>query len=702
MKSLDFKEFVKVIQADLQDTPIEQIEQLLNIGENFTKDSPLSTGKRLTITNIAFQGEKISEAGNAYAGDQINYSKPLYSGINIWIADNLKGKSSIFKILKYGLTGASSLKTNIKKWIKLILINFKINEKEYSIFLDCSKRSLRGFLFSCRVQTIEQVENFSDQILFETSGETEYQNKIQDFFFKQFTYYSLRWTQKNSQKDKNELQEVGTSWKTYFKSIFLESSDSAMIFGDQGKKIFQMLLGLEFTYAINYFGVEKDKLVFERAKKNSIQKELESSHIEKVEQLKNRVKNIEEQLAAMTQQAKPQLNLTEYYNERENLLKFHQENNKKISEAQGKVDTEKTAIDTIKERRKQHSDAKGHLDREIRKVNKQISDLEEYLEIGIYFSNLDISKCPSCNHSISEHQKHHALKEKTCVVCHDDIQANQNKDEKEVYISKISNLKIIASGLQFDLDKLKSQDNKDNYDLHYANLIKFDQELESLLKMADISERLESLNKILSEETSVTESIDVNREELIAERAVINFQLQEKLPSLKQDNNDYDLNIKVYEKAIAELTRQRFNHSENVLKRLSALMITEIHQMGMESISEIVITPNFDIKYKQDGDLIGFEDIAEGEQLRAKLALYLSLIQLDIEYNFGRHTKFLIIDSPAKEEADANYMSGLSNLLATIQERFGTKLQILVGSAERMLIDAVPNQNITPEDEFVF
>lgn len=97
-----------------------------------------------------------------------------------------------------------------------------------------------------------------------------------------------------------------------------------MIFGDQGKKIFQMLLGLEFTYAINYFGVEKDKLVFERAKKNSIQKELESSHIEKVEQLKNRLKNIEEQLAAMTQQVKPQLNLTEYYNERENLLKFHQ------------------------------------------------------------------------------------------------------------------------------------------------------------------------------------------------------------------------------------------------------------------------------------------------------------------------------------------------------------------------------------------
>ncbi|AZA99222.1 hypothetical protein EG359_06205 [Chryseobacterium joostei] len=702
MKSLDFKEFVKVIHADFHDTPVEQIEQLLNIGEAFTKDSPVSTGKRLTITSVAFQGEKISEEANDYAGDIINYSKAIDSGINIWIADNLKGKSSIFKILKYGLTGANSLKTNIKKWIKLILINFKINEKEYSIFLDCSKRSLKGILYSCHVLSIEQVENFSEQILFESSGETEYQNKIQDFFFKQFTYYSLRWTQKTSQKDKNELLEVGTSWKTYFKSIFLESSDSAIMFGDQGKKIFQMLLGLEFTYAINYFSVEKDKLVFERAKKNSLLKELESSHSEKIEQLNNQLKEIDDKLAAGSQQATSKLDLTEYYKERENLLNSLKENGEKISAAQQKIDSEKSALDAIKEKRKQHSEAKVHLDREIRKVNKQISDLEEYVEIGIYFANLDISKCPSCNHSISEHQKQNALRAKTCSVCHDDIEPEQDIDEKEIYEGKIRNLKITLSGLQIDLEKLKNREEKDDYDMHYANIIKFGQELDHLLGMTDISERLETLNEILSQQTLVNDPIDVNREELIAERAVINFQLQEKHPTLAQEENDYDLKIKVYEKAITELGTQRFKHSENVLNRLSALMLNEIHQMGMKSISEIIITANFDIKYKQDGDHIGFEEIAEGEQLRAKLALYLSLIQLDIEYNFGRHTKFLIIDSPAKEEADANYMSGLSNLLATIHERFGTKLQILVGSAERSLIDAVPNQHVTPEDQFVF
>ncbi|WP_278354069.1 MULTISPECIES: hypothetical protein [Bacteroidota] len=702
MKSLDFKEFVKVIHADFNDTPADQIEQLLNIGEDFTKDSPVSTGKRLTITNIAFRGEKISEEANTYAGDPINYSQTIDSGINIWIADNLKGKSSIFKILKYGLTGANSLKTNIKKWIKLIFINFKINDKEYSIFLDCSKRSLKGLLYSCNVPSIEQVENFNEHILFESSSETEYQTKIQDFFFKQFTYYSLRWTQKTSQKDKNELLEVGTSWKTYFKSIFLESSDSAIMFGDQGKKIFQMLLGLEFTYAINYFGVEKDKLVFERAKKNSLLKELESSHNEKIEQLKNQLKEIDDKLATASQQAKSKLDLTEYYKERENLIKALQENRKKTLEVQDKLESEKLALEAIKEKRKQHSEAKGYLDREIRKVNRQISDLEEYVEIGIFFSNLDISKCPSCNHSISEHQKQNALKSKTCSVCHDDIQAELFIDDKEIYEGKISNLRITLSGLQIDLEKLKNQEEKDDYDMHYANIIKFGQELDHLLAMSDISQRLESLNEILSQETIVNEPGDVNREDLIAERAVINFQLQEKLPSLTDEGNDYDLKIKVYEKAIAELGTQRFKHSENVLNRLSALMLNEIHQMGMKSISEIIITANFDIKYKQDGDLIGFEEIAEGEQLRAKLALYLSLIQLDIEYNFGRHTKFLIIDSPAKEEADANYMLGLSNLLATIHERFGTKLQILVGSAERSLIDAVPNQHVTPEDEFVF
>lgn len=702
MKSINFKEFVKIIHEEFKNTTIEQIEQILDIGENFTKDTPVSTGKRLIITNISFEGQKISEEGNSYSGKLIKYSNPLDSGLNIWIADNLKGKSSIFKILKYGLTGVNSLKANIKKWIKLILINFKINEKEYSIFLDCRKKSLTGMLLSCNVPAIEKVDDYLEQILFKSNGEAEYQSNIQDFFFKQFTYYSLKWTQKSSQKDKNELWEVGASWKTYFKSIFLESSDSSVIFGDQGKKIFQMLLGLEFTYAINYYSVEKDKLLFERAKRNSVQKEEDISQIEKIDKLKNRLLEIEQQLSTFTVENKSKLDLTEFYKDRENLLNSVVDNNYKIKNIQEKIEIEKTQIEAIKEKRRHNDDTKSQLEKEIRKTEKHISDLKEYIEIGIFFSNLNITKCPSCNHHISEHEKHDALRAKVCSVCHEEIKTEQEKDDKEIYKEKIENLQIVISGLKSDLESLEKQKGIDNYDLHSANVIKFSQELERLVSMTDISERLTALNDILNQETTIRESINNKREELIAEKAIINYQLQEKISPTISSLTNNNLKIEVYDKAINELGHIRLKLSENVLNRLSGLMLEEIHQMGLKSISEIKINENFDIKYKQDGDIVGFDDIAEGEKLRAKLAFYLSLIQMDIEYNYGRHTRFLIIDSPAKEEADANYMSGLKDLLSTIQQRFGTQLQILIGTAERSLENIVSNENVTPEGEFIF
>ena len=77
--------------------------------------------------------------------------------------------------------------------------------------------------------------------------------------------------------------------------------------------------------------------------------------------------------------------------------------------------------------------------------------------------------------------------------------------------------------------------------------------------------------------------------------------------------------------------------------------------------------------------LYKYDNIAEGEQLRAKIAFYLSLIQLDIEFNFGRHTRLLIIDSPGKEEADSKYLEGLTQVLNSIEDRYGDNLQILLG-----------------------
>ncbi|MEH6945408.1 hypothetical protein, partial [Bacillus sp. JJ722] len=146
----------------------------------------------------------------------------------------------------------------------------------------------------------------------------------------------------------------------------------------------------------------------------------------------------------------------------------------------------------------------------------------------------------------------------------------------------------------------------------------------------------------------------------------------------------------------------RYENSKNILNYFSGIMLDELHHFGLKSITEIKIIDNFDVIYKQDGEYITFNEIAEGEQLRAKIAFYLSLVQLDIVHNFGRHTRFLIIDSPSKEEGDSQYLKGLSKTLKDIDKRYGNQLQIIIGTAERKLMNTVKNEKIFTEGVYVF
>lgn len=85
------------------------INELLDLedGGDYSGDIPKHTGKRLILLDLSFKGEKSD-------GKKIDFHQKFQQGVNIWIADNLKGKSSIFKIIQFALTGNDKLKGDIK------------------------------------------------------------------------------------------------------------------------------------------------------------------------------------------------------------------------------------------------------------------------------------------------------------------------------------------------------------------------------------------------------------------------------------------------------------------------------------------------------------------------------------------------------------------------------------------------------------
>lgn len=703
--TFNINSFTKELYEEYQDyLSIEEVEELLGLNEAYNKDTPLSTGKRLVLEHISFFGMKDTEGGMEYSGDVINYKQRLQTGINIWIADNLKGKSSIFKIIKYALTGSSSLKPNIKKWIKHILLNFRINDKEYTIYLNTEKKSVKASLLNGVFTDLEELNNNDAEPLFEAIGEPQFQDHIQDFFFKQFSYYSLRWTQKHPGKDKNELLEVGASWSTYFKSILLESKDSNEMYGSQGKKVFQMLLGLELTYPINQLSIKRDLLIDEKGKQQLfLDRQIKKQGQEK-DKLKEKLAEINNLISEYNQKNQDKVNISELYNEYNSIVEQIRTENNKSKMLENEFQTVRKELDIIQKQKSTNEYEVNGIAKEIEKNKKRIADLTEYMEIGIFFSNLDIKHCPSCSHSISEDKKKLELKEKKCAVCNEKISTEEVELDRDIYIGKIENLNKANDELEKENEMYRSIINQQEiqYQKTLPRILEIEGQKENLIDTTYLQEQLKQIEQTINAEKEKVKPIGIEQEELISQKAVAEYQLKELDKSEVPEIVNFDYKIKLLATAIERLNERRYQLGQKVLNRLTELMLAEIHQFGLNSITEISVTDKFDIQYKQDGDFISWDDIAEGEQLRAKIAFYLSLIQLDIENNFGRHTRFLMIDSPGKEEADISYLEGLSGVLKSIETRFGNSLQILIGTAERGLSNVVENEFITPQNTYVF
>lgn len=455
----NFQSFSEELHNEFKDKLTEsEVQSLLDLNESYNKDTPMSTGKRLILTHLAFRGVKSSVDGYDYSGKQINYQQEIFEGVNIWIADNLKGKSSIFKIIKYALTGKNSIKQNVKKWIQEIILNFRISDKEYTIILNLERR-LKASLYNGSFKNSQELSKQNPDPIFSANSEIQYEEEIQTFFFQQFSYYGLKWTQKHSAKDNTNLVEAETSWITYFKSILLESKDFGEMYGygSQGKKILEMLLGLELTFPINRLKIKRDRLNEQKAKERDFIAREKATAPEAIQKLRSQLNSVIQSIAEHSKLEQGVINITSLYERYNEILEKIQIAKRNEIDDETNILAAKTRINSIISKRRNKEAEKERIILEIQKVKRRIFDLNEYLEIGIFFSNLDIKHCPSCSHEISENKKTIKVKSGECYVCNEHINEDDNENDKSVYEEKLENLATSLVGYEEDLDRINTE-----------------------------------------------------------------------------------------------------------------------------------------------------------------------------------------------------------------------------------------------------
>lgn len=673
---------------------LPKIQELLTLDEDaYQRDSPRSVGKTLRVISVAFSGVKNT-------GEALGYSRTMAEGVNLWLADNSKGKTSIFKVLKLALSGNDSLDKEIMGWLREAWVEFRIGGNSYTVHMSKGENdrsplyqfynASRGALQAFSPEQLTAAQSFEGSL-------TGYATFIENLFFREFDYYRLQRTQRASQKDNPHLLTVPASWKTYFKAIFLEANDNSFFYGNQSELVFQMLLGLELTYPINRLKVKADNL------KNAIGlRKLQAAPLPAVDlgattRLQNELQDIERQEATLTQA----LTAGAAPAQADGLRRLQIERNRYVSLSQRQTTLNAELIrgdGEYHELEKQATQAQRNMRESGVELNKRLrraNELAEYGQFGEFFNSLEITTCPSCSTGVKASLVAREKQTGSCRLCHDH-QVPTQAIEPEAYHEQLAQLQTEAQAFKNDEYnfKVKLAGLREQQRVLTAQLAEKRQDL-ARIDLRPVIDEIEQLERAVAAPSPAGVDVPATVVQLTAlgiRKAAVKVELSSQAaPGGDPDAqlSEMEASLELLEIARTELLGMQATRSQTVLDQLAELYLKQLRAFGLLHYEKVRIDGEFRIHYTKHEQNFKFDELSPGEQLRAKLGLYIALIDMDVKFQNGRHPRFIMLDSPAGEEADQAFLEGLRDTLSYIESSLGTELQVFVGTAQRELQDAV-------------
>jgi len=674
---------------------LDKIQELLTLDEDaYERDSPRSAGKTLRVVSVAFSGVKNT-------GEVLDYARKMASGVNLWVGDNSKGKSSIFKVFKLALSGNDSLDKEIMGWLREAWVEFAIGSNLYTVHMtkgENDRSPVYRFYNTSRPALMELSPAETEAAQLFKGVLTHYATFIENLFFREFDYYRLQRTQRAGQKDNLSLLTVPASWKTYFKAIFLEANDNSFFYGNQSELVFQMLLGLELTFPINRLKVKADKFKNDIGLRKLQVAAPAAAEPDRTQELQAEAQDIERQLAELTQA----LTASSTPPAQAGLLRqLEVERNRYASLSQRQAALGAEIIrgeNEYNELERLASTAQRNMRDstvELNKRNRSITNLAEYEQFGEFFNNLEVKTCPSCNHGVASALVAQEKKTGSCRLCRDH-QVPTQAIEPEAYTEQLEQLQREAQAFKADEYnfKVKLTELRHRQGLLNKQLAEQRQDLAGISLQAVISE-IDRLEKAAQAPAPVAVDVlaTVNTMTTLNLRKVA---IEAELRTLAAPAGGLDpqlaeleLKVELLEFARAELLAMQAERSKTVLHQLEGLYLKQLRAFGLLHYEQVRIDGDFRIHFTKHEQEFKFDELSPGEQLRARLGLYIALIDMDVQFQNGRHPRFIMLDSPASEEADQAFLEGLKETLAYIESALGHELQVFVGTAQRELQDAV-------------
>lgn len=261
LSTLVFTKFSRRMRELITPEQIADVIETLDLSDTLFK----AKAPRLHIHKLRFVGTKRLHYQDEIV--PIDYSQSFASGVNVVLIEaNEVGKSSIWKTIKFALTGDDSeYDADVRSWITTIWLVFAFNQQPYTIILAREPDGLHALLAPGEVDKPIEEAVLSTSVLFEARGQDTIKQELQHFFFNRLGLTTFAWTNQDSQET-GKVSLRHTSWRTYFQALLIPDGgdryllcDAQHSLGNQTGLIFSAFLGLSMAEPLNKLGVEANK-----------------------------------------------------------------------------------------------------------------------------------------------------------------------------------------------------------------------------------------------------------------------------------------------------------------------------------------------------------------------------------------------------------------------------------------------------------
>ena len=542
---------------------------------------------RLTIRRLKFTGTK------TIGEDQfpINYDQGFRSGVNaVVIEDNLVGKSSILKTIKFALTGNDDeYDSEVRRWITDIWLQFSLDERRFTILFAIREDGLHCKLatgdYECQ---IDDVSIASDG--FYRLGKIESQQAIESFFIAEFGLASLGWNRAQP-GGTGESMQVWASWLTYFQALRILDDNHAYLlckpeYVNQDQLLFSAFLGLHLSESLNKLSMEAAAA---KKSKEFLETQLDDMRSNR-EEMHNRRLEIRSQLSELDAQLSRRLDAMTGGGLDARLIQSQNDFMEASSEVTG-LEEQLSSLTT----QMQQSVATA------RRFREQI-DLTREL------SGLDVKICPNCIREIDSDALKREKATHECRLC---VRPVPKADEDEE-----ATLKARAESFDVRADELKQRINRLNSQL--ADARHRGTELKSLAETLRTSIR-DGLAKGLP-----TKEENDRKANLHEEIGGLNHRISELDQQLKSStasvNNERK--AKIVEKLTEVIKKEADVRNALIQARLNEMVIEVTKALRADRISGVKCYPTGVVKLTKNGEVVPYSSIMNpGERYRGEVGV---------------------------------------------------------------------------------